>query len=117
MKQHKDTSSIKEEARNLRKKVSRIESSRDSVKTKSREKAKVIKYQQDRDRELKENRDHWKSKCKEQENKNEELSKALKKLASKLEMSEEELQSVLDDCNALKKKLHRGSGKSAQSRS
>jgi SMC interacting uncharacterized protein involved in chromosome segregation len=107
MTQQKDTSSIKEESRKLRKEVTRIKSSRDSVKAKSREKAKVIKAKQDRERELKENRDHWKVKCKEQENKNEELSRALKQLSSKLEMTEEELQRVLDSCNELKKKLHR----------
>lgn len=112
MTQHKDASRSKEEARALRKRMTRIENSRDSVKAKSREKAKVIKAQQDRERELKENRDHWKAKCKEQENKNEELSKALKKLASQLEITDEELQQVLDECNELKKKLHRGSGKS-----
>ncbi len=109
MNQKKDISRTKEEARLLRKKLTRIESSRDSVKTKSRDKAKVIKAQQDRERELKENRDLWKAKCKEQENKSEALDKTLRKLASKLEITEEELKQVVDECTELKKNLRRGS--------
>jgi SMC interacting uncharacterized protein involved in chromosome segregation len=111
MEQPKDTPASKEEARLLRKKITRIEDSRDALKSKNREKAKAIKVQQGREVELKENRDHWKAKCKEQENKNEELSKALKKLASQLEITEEELQHVLDECNELKKNSRRGVGK------
>lgn len=115
MKQSKTTSSSKEEARILRKKVTRMTDSRDSVKSKNREKAKVIKAQQDRERELIENRDQWKAKCKEQEKKNEEQSKILKKLASQLEITEEELQQVIDECSELKKNSLRKPGKSAQS--
>lgn len=113
MKQSETTSSPKEEARTLRKKVTRMKESRDLVKSKNREKAKVIKAQQDRERELVENRDQWKAKCKEQEKKNEEQSKILKKLASQLEITEEELQQVIDECSELKKNSLRKPGKSA----
>jgi hypothetical protein len=55
------------DARTLRKKVKRIEESRSSIKAKSREKGKIIKAHQDRESELKKNRDDWKTKCKEKE--------------------------------------------------
>ena len=108
MNQPEKTPDSQEEPRLLRKKITRLTGSRDSIKVKSREKSKVIKAHQDREQELKENRDHWKARCKEQEKKNEELSRGFKKLADQLEVTEEELQQVLDECNELKKNSTRG---------
>jgi hypothetical protein len=112
MKQPDKTPSSNEVPRLLRKKITRLTGSRDSIKVKSREKSKIIKAQQDREQELIENRDHWKVRCKGQEKKNEELSRGLKKLADQLEVTEEELQQVLDECDELKKNSTRGSKKS-----
>jgi hypothetical protein len=71
MKQKKENTA--EETRLLRKKVKRIDKSRALIKIKSSEKAKIIKASQDRQKELQENRDEWKAKCKEQERENVEL--------------------------------------------
>lgn len=115
MDQNKDSSHVKEEARLLRKKFTRMQNSRDALKSKNQDKAKIIKAQQDREQELKENRDHWKSKCKEQELKNEELRKVLKQLSRKLAISDEELLQVLHECTELKKNSLRRPGKSTPS--
>ena len=52
MKEKIDQPNTREEARTLRKKVKRIEESRNSIKTKNREKGKTIKAYQDRQKEL-----------------------------------------------------------------
>lgn len=76
------------EARELRKKLNRIEKSRGAIKSKSREKARAIKAHQDREQELKENRDEWKAKCKEQEKEAEKLRSDLRDLAKQLHLTE-----------------------------
>src|SRR5208282_3572284 len=108
MKQNKETTQPKEQPFVLRKRIKRIEQSRDSVKSKSREQAKSLKAQQKRERELIDNRDDWKVKCKEQECKNEGLNNTLKQVAEQLQVTEEQLQQVLDEFNELKKKHHKG---------
>jgi uncharacterized coiled-coil DUF342 family protein len=110
MKQDKENTQPKEPPYVLRKKMKRIEQSRDSVKSKSREQAKSLKAQQKRERELIDNRDGWKAKCKEQECKNDDLNHTLKKVAEQLQVTEEQLQQVLDEFNELKKKHHKGFG-------
>ena len=57
MKEKADLSTIKEEARILRKKTKRVEESRASIKTKNSEKGRIIKAHQDRQTELEKNRD------------------------------------------------------------
>jgi chromosome segregation ATPase len=104
MEQKNDNSNAKDEARNLRKKVSRLEDSRSSIKDKNREKGKTIKGYQDRQYELEENRDKWKTKCKEQEKECDELSQKYKYIASLFEMKEEELRKILNEFEELKKK-------------
>lgn len=105
-----EKSNIKKEARLLRKKLKRTENSRGLTKAKSREKSKLIKAYQDREQELKENRDKWKTKCKEQKKENETLRDDLKKLADQLQISEEDLQKIRDEFNELKKKSYPGFG-------
>lgn len=95
----------------LRKKIKRVEESRSVVQAKNREKAKAIKAYQDRETELKENRDNWKVKCKEKEKENEELNEKLKHLADTLEITVEQLQQIRDEFNEVKKKSHKGFGK------
>lgn len=100
----------KKEARLLRKKLNRTETSRSLIKAKSREKSKIIKTHQDREQELKESRDMWKNKYKEQEKENDKLHDDLKFLADQLQMTEEDLQKIRDEFNELKKKSHPGFG-------
>jgi chromosome segregation ATPase len=95
----------------LRKKIKRIDESREALQAKNREKAKAIKAYQDRETELKQNRDSWKIKCKEKEKENAELAEKLKILAETLKMSEEELQKIRDEFNEVKKKSYKGFGK------
>lgn len=111
MSQKEKLTNAKEEARKLRKKVKRVEESRNQIKTKNREKGEIIKMYLDRQQELKDNRNNWKTKCKQQEASNDELSKKLKNLASQLKMTEEELQQIRDEFNEVKKKSHKGFGK------
>jgi|GEM_PF-5710480 len=99
-----DISRIRDETRELRKKVKELEESRKSIKVKSREKAKLIKAFQDRQEELIENRDKWKSKAKTQEIELDELSKKYKHIADLFEMKEEELKEILVDFEEAKKK-------------
>jgi chromosome segregation ATPase len=100
-----------EKPHKLRKKIKRIEESRSAIQNKNREKAKAIKAYQDRERELKDNRDDWKIKCKDKEKENEDLKEKLKLLASKLGITEEQLQQIRDEFNEVKKKSHKGFGK------
>lgn len=104
MDQKNNKTDAKDEARNLRKKINRLEESRSSIKDKNREKGKTIKGYQDRQYELEENRDKWKSKCKEQEKECDELSQKYKYIASLFEMKEEELRKILNEFEELKKK-------------
>lgn len=104
MKPKKEKLNPKDEARVLRKKVKRVEESRSSIKAKNREKGKVIKMHQDRQSELKKNRDDWKSRCKEQEKECTELDKKYKHVAALFEMKEEQLKEILSEFEELKKK-------------
>lgn len=106
-----EKTNIKKEARSLRRKVKQIDESRCNIKAKSREKAKIIKAHQDREIELKESRNSWKAKAKEQEKANDELDKKYKDIAALFEMKEEELKKILDEFEELKKKYHKGFGK------
>jgi chromosome segregation ATPase len=112
MKEDSDKPKIKEEARALRKKVKRVEDSRSSIKIKSREKGKTIKAHQDRQKELEQNRDDWKAKCKTQEKERIDIDDKYKKVAALLEMKEEELRTIMEEFDELKKKYppttHRG---------
>lgn len=104
MKENTDKPNIKEEARALRKKVKRVEESRSSIKAKSREKGKTIKAHQDRQKELEQNRDDWKVKCKKQEKECIDTDDKYKKVAALLEMKEEELRKIMEEFEELKKK-------------
>jgi hypothetical protein len=104
MKEKADKPNIKEEVRALRKKVKRVEESRSSIKTKSREKGKAIKAHQDRQNELEQNRDDWKAKCKAQEKVRIDADDKYKKVAALLEIKEEELRTIMEEFEALKKK-------------
>lgn len=104
MKEKNDTSNLKEEARALRKKNKRVEDSRSLIKTKNREKGKIIKAQQDRQTELEQNRDDWKTKCKKEERERAEVDKKYKQVAALFEMKEEELREMLKELEELKKK-------------
>lgn len=103
-----DQKKIEEKPYILRKKLKRIEDSRSASQDKNREKAKAIKVYQDRETELKNNRDNWKVRCKEKEKENEDLKKKLKLIASAFEISEEQLQQVRDEFNEVKKKTYKG---------
>src|ERR1700733_4255801 len=100
----KNKNKSKDESRALRKKVKRVEESRSSIKAKSREKGKTIKKYQDRQTELKKNRDDWKTKCKEQEKDYIELDEKYKRVASLFDMKEEQLKEILKEFEELKKK-------------
>jgi chromosome segregation ATPase len=104
MKENANKSTIKEEARALRKKVTRIEKSRSSIKAKSQEKGKIIKAYQDRQIELEQNRDDWKRKCKGQEKECISANNKYKQVADMLEMKENELRQILQEFEELKKK-------------
>jgi len=104
MKENADKPNASEDARKLRRKVKRIEESRSSMKTKSREKSNIIKTQQDRQTELKQNRDNWKAKCKEQERARIETDNKYNHVAALFEMKEEELRGILKEFEELKKK-------------
>lgn len=88
----------------MRKKVKRLDESRTAVKAKNREKSRAIKSYQDREQELKQNRDEWKIKCKDQEKECTELNNKYKQMADLLEMKEEELRIILREFEELKKK-------------
>lgn len=103
MKQDKTNS--KDKPHLLRKKMKRIEESRNASQAKNREKAKVIKAYQDRETELKNNRDSWKAKCKEKENENKDLKEKITLITSTLEITEEQLQQVRYEFNEVKKKI------------
>jgi uncharacterized coiled-coil DUF342 family protein len=109
--QNTEPSQTQEQPYLLRKRIKRIEESRDSTKAKSREQAKELKALQKRQQELIENRDSWKTKCKEQNSKNDELSYTLRKVAEQLQVTEEQLREVLDEFNELKKKHHKAPGR------
>ena len=94
----------KTKARNLRKKIKRLEESRTSIKEKNREKGNIIKKIKDRQMELEESRDQWKAKYKQSEKENTDLNEKYKYLADLLEMKEEELKNILDSAEELKKK-------------
>lgn len=98
------TPNSKAKAHVLNKKVKRLEKSRCLVKQKNREKRKIIKSYQDRQVELKQNRDKWKEKCKEQEKEREELDKKYKHIANLFQIKEEQLMEVLKEFEELKKK-------------
>jgi len=104
MKENIDKPNIKEEGRILRKKVKRIEESRSLIKTKSREKGKTIKSHQDRQKELEQNRDDWKAKCKAREKERNDTDDKYKRVAALLEMKEEELRTIMEEFDELKKK-------------
>ena len=104
MKENANKSDIKQEARELRKKVKRIEESRSSIKSKNREKGKTIKAQQDRQKELEQNRDDWKVKYKEQEKMLIDTDDRYKRVAALLEMKESELRTIMEEFEELKKK-------------
>jgi predicted nucleic acid-binding Zn-ribbon protein len=100
-----DKSNVKKEARDLRKKTKRLEQSRASIKSKSREKGKTIKAYQDRQVELEKNRDHWKAKCKQQEKALIEAENKYKESAALFNMQEEEFRNLLEQFEELKKKF------------
>ena len=104
MESEKEKLNPTDDVRTLRKKIKRIEESRSSIKDKSREKGKIIKMYQDRENELKENRDKWKIKCREQEKECAELDKKYKHVAELFEMKEEQLKDILREFEELKKK-------------
>ncbi len=104
MKENADKPNIKQEARELRKKVKRVEDSRSSIKAKNLEKGKTIKAQQDRKKELEQNRDDWKAKCREQEKERIDTDEKYKRVATLLEMKEEELRKIMEEFEELKKK-------------
>lgn len=104
MKEKTTKSNIKEETRILRKKTQRLEQSRALIKDKSREKAKIIKLHQDRETELKKNRDDWKAKCKVQEKECVNINEKYKEVAALLEMKEVTLREILSEFEELKKK-------------
>lgn len=95
---------IKEEARALRKKTKRIEESRSLIKSKNREKGKIIKAYQDRQTELEQNRDHWKDKFKQEKIERMSLDEKYKHIAGLFEMKEEQLREILKEFEELKKK-------------
>jgi chromosome segregation ATPase len=99
-----EISKIKEETRDLRKKVTGLKESKASIKVKSREKGKQIKVYQERQKELIDNRDKWKLKSKKQEKECDELAAKYKKVADLFEMKEEELKEILAEFEQLKKK-------------
>ena len=104
MKEKVNKPNIKEEAHVLRKKAKRIETSRAALKAKNRAKGKALKAYQDRQTELKQNRDEWKAKCKKEEMERIELDKKYKEIASLFEMKEEQLRDILNEFEELKKK-------------
>src|SRR4029077_10532795 len=104
MKEKADKPNIKAEARALAKKNKRIEESRAAIKSKSREKGKAIKAYQDRQAELEQNRNDWKTKCKEQEQTCIDIDNKYKQVANMLEMKEEELRKIINEFEELKKK-------------
>lgn len=108
MERKKDESNAKAEARALRKKISRVKENHRTVKAKNREKGKAIKAFQDRQTELEENRDKWKTQCKEQEKECEKLNKKYQRIAALFEMKEETLRQILKEFEELKKKSRRG---------
>lgn len=107
MKEKTDKPKISNEARTLRKKVKRIEESRSSIKAKSHEKGQIIKAHQDREVELKKNRDDWKAKCKDREKECAEMDEKYKHIAALFEMKEEQLKEILKEFEELKKKAPR----------
>lgn len=104
MKEKANMPNIKEEILALRKKTKRIEESRSLIKTKNREKGRIIKAHQDRQTELEQNRDDWKAKCKKEEIERIELDKKYKEIAALFEMKEEKLREILKEFEELKKK-------------
>jgi len=99
-----EKSNLKDEARELRKKVKRLDDSRALIKAKNKEKAGAIKAYQDREVELKESRDEWKAKFKEQEKRNIEQAKKLNEIASLARIKEEQLKKIIEEFDDLKKK-------------
>ena len=95
---------IKEDIRALRKKIKRLEESRSLIKAKSRKKGKIIQIQKDRQKELKENRDNWKNKCKKEEKMRIETENKHKEMADLFGIKEKELREMLGEFNELKKK-------------
>ena len=104
MEQKKEKVDPKKNARELRKKIKRVEKSRSSIKTKNRNKGTIIKKYQDRQKELQDSRDQWKTKCKQSEKERAELSGKYAYLASLFDMKEEQLRHILEDFEELKKK-------------
>jgi len=99
-----DKNNSKDEARELRKKVKRLDDSRAGIKAKNKEKAGAIKAYQDREVELKDSRDQWKAKFKEEEKRNAEQSKKLNEIAVLAEIKEEQLKKIIEEFEDLKKK-------------
>jgi len=97
------TSKQKEEPRNLRKKIKRLETSRNLNKAKNRDKGRIIKAYQDRQNELIESRTAWKEKFKKQENENIQLSTKIKSLETLLELKDGEFERILSEFNEVKK--------------
>lgn len=104
MKDETDKTKIKEDARSLRKKTKRLEESRSLIKSKNREKGRIIKAYQDRQTELEHNRDHWKEKCKQEEIEHMELDERYKHISALFEIKEEQLRDILKEFQELKKK-------------
>jgi hypothetical protein len=100
----KEKSDNKKEARESRKKIKRIEESRCAIKTKSREKGKVIKKFQDRQNELEESRNQWKDRYKQSEKENAELNEKYAYVASLFGIEEEQLRLALKNFEECKKK-------------
>jgi chromosome segregation ATPase len=104
MKNAKKKLDATKEVRSLRKKVKRIEESRSSAKDKNREKSTVIKKCKDRQKELEESRDLWKTKYQQSEKESAELAEKYSYLASLFNTKEEQVKQLLDDIDELKKK-------------
>lgn len=96
--------SLKDENRALRKQIKRLEKSRSSIKTKNREKGKIIKIHQDRRDELRDNRDLWKTKYKEHDKEYVELENKFQEVAALLQIKEEQLLEMLSEFEEVKKK-------------
>ena len=95
---------FKKKARDLNKKNKRLEESRALIKAKNSKKAKIIKMYKDRQTELEQNRDNWKTKCKEQEKERIAAEDSYKRMANEFNIKEERLREIVKEFEELKKK-------------
>jgi chromosome segregation ATPase len=95
---------IKGEVRALRKKANRLEKSRSLIKSKVRKKGIIIKGYQDRYTELEQNRDDWRTKCKDREKELIGADNKYERAAALLNIKEEQLREILKEFEELKKK-------------